>query len=60
MFCSFDTSPRILRFFCWGKAIEWDDEAFGGWLGKMGKEKVDGGRAVIVLDVWKVCIFLLL
>ncbi|KAL8854347.1 MAG: hypothetical protein Q9221_000834 [Calogaya cf. arnoldii] len=55
MFCSFETSPRILRFFCWGKVVEWKDEArFEGMIAKMGKQRVAGARAVILLEVWKV------
>ncbi|KFY59461.1 hypothetical protein V496_05683 [Pseudogymnoascus sp. VKM F-4515 (FW-2607)] len=54
MFCSFDAAPRILRFFCTGRVIEWDDKDFGPWLEKMGNKKILGARAVIVLDVFKV------
>ena len=34
--------------------MEWDQPEFETLLRKMGKERVDGARAVIVLDVWKV------
>lgn len=54
MFCSFARSPRILRFFCWGRVVEWDEPGFEGLLGRMGKGRVEGARAVIELDVWKV------
>lgn len=54
MFCSFDEIPRIVRFFCRGKVVEWDDEAFGGLVGRMGGKEVQGARAVVSLDVWKV------
>lgn len=54
MFCSFASAPRIMRFFCWGKVIEWDQPEFEGLIGKMGKEKILGARAVILLDVFKV------
>ncbi len=54
MFCSFETLPRILRFFCRGRVVEWDQREFEPLLGRMGKRRVDGGRAIIVLDVWKV------
>lgn len=58
MFCSFGKSPRICRFFCKGRVVEWDDPAFEEWVGKVGKVSgVKGVRAVIVLDVWKVGIF---
>lgn len=56
MFCSFGTSPRIMRLFCTGSVVEWDDPKFEETLKRMGKEKIDGARAVILLDVWKVCI----
>ncbi|KAL8780867.1 MAG: hypothetical protein Q9213_006279 [Squamulea squamosa] len=55
MFCSFEASPRILRFFCWGEVVEWNDKPrFGEMMAKMGKRRVDGARAVIGLRVWKV------
>ena len=53
MFCSFATSPRILRFFCKGRVVECDKPEYGSLLKKMGKKEVIGARAVIVLDVWK-------
>jgi len=53
MFCSFDKSPQIMRWFCKGRVIEWDDMYFGTWLKKMGKEKAVGTRAIILLDVFK-------
>lgn len=54
MFCSFGESPRILRLFCTGEVIEWDSPRFEGFLEKMGKNKIDGARAVISLKIWKV------
>lgn len=54
MFCSFAISPRIMRFFCTGKVVEWDEAAFLPLLQRMGKEKIEGARAVILLDVFKV------
>ncbi|KAL3421553.1 pyridoxamine phosphate oxidase-like protein [Phlyctema vagabunda] len=55
MFCSFGPSPRIMRFFCTGRVVEWDTPAFYPLLARMGKhKKVDGARAIILLDVWKV------
>jgi hypothetical protein len=55
MFCSFATSPRILRFFCKGKVIEWDEPEFEVTWKKMGISKpVEGARAIILLDVFKV------
>ncbi|KAK5049056.1 hypothetical protein LTR84_005478 [Exophiala bonariae] len=53
MFCSFDTSPRIMRFFCTGRVVAWNDVGFDGWLERMGGKKVTGARAVVVLDVYK-------
>lgn len=43
-----------MRFFCMGEVVEWDDERFEGLLGRMGKERIEGARAVILLDVFKV------
>ncbi|KAF7891637.1 hypothetical protein EAF00_007939 [Botryotinia globosa] len=54
MFCSFTSSPRIMRFFCTGHVVEWNTPDFAPLLAKMGKSNVDGARAVILLDVWKV------
>ena len=53
MFCSFDKSPRIMRWFCKGRVVEWDQPEYETMLKKMGKAEVVGARAVIVLDVWK-------
>ena len=57
MFCSFGTSPRIMRFFCRGRVVERGDGGFESEVKRMGKGKgeVLGARAVILLDVWKVC-----
>ena len=58
MFCSFSPSPRILRFFCWGRVIEYDQKGFPGLVSRLlegrGREMPEGSRAVIWLDVWKV------
>lgn len=65
MFCGFEETVRILRLFCQGSVVEWDDNAddrrkggFGEWIGRMGLERnvVEGWgvRAVVVLRVWKV------
>lgn len=54
MFCSFDASPRIMRLFCTGSVIEWDQPEFPAYLKRMGKSEVAGARAVIKLDVFKV------
>ncbi|EFE32600.1 uncharacterized protein ARB_00425 [Trichophyton benhamiae CBS 112371] len=57
MFCSFESSPRILRLFCTGKVIEFDDPAFKGWVSKMGVSDryIPSARAVIALDIFQVC-----
>ena len=54
MFCSFDTSPRIMRFFCKGRAVAWNEPGFDDWLKRMGGKSFAGARAVILLDVFKV------
>ena len=56
MFCSFGKGPRICRFFCRGRVVEWDAPDFGEWVRKMGKAEgaVSGVRAVVVLHVWQV------
>ncbi|KAL4928649.1 DUF1446-domain-containing protein [Aspergillus undulatus] len=54
MFCSFDASPRILRFFCTGSVIEWSDPDFKPYLERMGEKELIGARAIIKLDVFKV------
>ena len=43
-----------MRFFCTGSVVEWDDGRFEGLLRKMGKKRIEGARAVILLDVFKV------
>ena len=53
MFCSFDKSPRIMRWHCMGRVVEWDQPEFEELLKKMAKEKITGARAVILLDVFK-------
>ena len=54
MFCSFETAPRIVRFFCNGRVVEYDSPEYMPLLEKMGKEEVVGARAVILLHVFKV------
>lgn len=53
MFCSFDKLPRIMRWFCKGRVVEWDQPEFEELLKKMGNEKVTGARAIVLLDVWQ-------
>lgn len=58
MFSSFEASPRILRLFCKGRVVEQGAEAFDRWLERFGgdaKERFVSARAVIVLDIFKVC-----
>src|SRR5271156_1044219 len=55
MFCSFEASPRILRLFCTGRVVEWNDPGFGSWLKRMGDKNIKGARAAIILDVFKAC-----
>jgi hypothetical protein len=55
MFCSFSAAPQIMRLFCTARVVEWDEPDFGSWLKRMGEKKVTAMRAVIILDVFKVC-----
>lgn len=52
--CSFDSTPRILRFYCTGSVIEYEDPTFGKMLERMGHSRIEGARAIICLDVYKV------
>ena len=57
MFCSFTTKPRIMRLFCTGSVIESQDPKFSKTIRRMGKEPeevMQGIRAVIMLEIWKV------
>lgn len=54
MFCSFGSSPRIMRIFCRGRVIEWDNPEFDQFLKKMNLQKVDAARAILVFDIFKV------
>ena len=54
MFCSFEAAPRIMRLFCTGRVVEWNERGFDGWLRRMGDKDVPGARAVILLHVFKV------
>ncbi|PYH89120.1 pyridoxamine phosphate oxidase family protein [Aspergillus ellipticus CBS 707.79] len=53
MFCSFDASPGIVRFFCKGSVIEWNEPEFPSYLERMGGKQVVGARAIIRLEVFK-------
>ncbi|OOG00683.1 hypothetical protein ASPCADRAFT_511623 [Aspergillus carbonarius ITEM 5010] len=53
MFCSFDASPGIVRFFCSGSVIEWNEPRFTPYLERMGGKQVEGARAIIRLNVFK-------
>ncbi|KAJ9150012.1 Pyridoxamine phosphate oxidase family protein [Pleurostoma richardsiae] len=54
MFMSVGPQPRILRLFCRGRVVEWDAPGFDGWLGRMGQERPDAVRSVIVCEVFQV------
>ncbi|PGH09713.1 hypothetical protein GX51_00393 [Blastomyces parvus] len=56
MFCSFDAAPRIMRLFCRGSVVEYNEPPFHSLLAQMqlADRYVEGARAVIVLDVFKV------
>ncbi|KAF5022366.1 hypothetical protein F66182_5567 [Fusarium sp. NRRL 66182] len=57
MFMSFGPSPRIVRFFCRSKIVEWDDPAFPDLVNRIAQGKrttFDGARAVVVADVFEV------
>lgn len=54
MFCSFEASPRIMRFFCTGRVVEWDELEFERLMGRMVKQRIDGARAILLLHVFKV------
>lgn len=54
MCCSFEASPRILKLFCTGKILEYDEPGFEGWLSRMGEKDVAAARAIVFLNVWKV------
>ncbi|KAJ3470270.1 hypothetical protein MRS44_000369 [Fusarium solani] len=57
MFMSFGAAPRILRFFCRSRVVEWDEPAFADLVRRISQGKrsaFDGARAVIVADVFEV------
>ncbi|KAE8152387.1 hypothetical protein BDV25DRAFT_151237 [Aspergillus avenaceus] len=54
MFCSFETSPRIMRFFCTGSVIEWNEPEFHRYVQRMSGKNLRAARAIIKLDVFKV------
>lgn len=58
MFCSFEKTPRIVRFFCTGRVVEWWEPEFGRLGQRMGMQ-VEGARAVVVLSIWKVGLLLI-
>lgn len=55
MFCSFEKVPRILRLFCRGKVTEFWEDGFREVTRSMGVEVPVGARAVIMLEIFKVC-----
>ncbi|KJZ80457.1 hypothetical protein HIM_00307 [Hirsutella minnesotensis 3608] len=57
MFTSFGNTPRILRFFCRARVVEWDQPSFPALVRTIAKGKrdaFDGARAVILCDIWEV------
>jgi hypothetical protein len=58
MFCSFERTPRILRLFCKGTVVEFWEEGFQGKVRGMGVEAPVGARAVVLLEIFKVCVCL--
>jgi hypothetical protein len=59
MFCSFGSSPQIMRLFCKGRVVEKWDQHYQELRAKMATENGDevditGARAIIVLKVKKV------
>lgn len=42
-----------MRWFCTGRVVEWEKPEFEDLLKRMGKAKLDGARAIILLHVWK-------
>ncbi|KAG5661151.1 hypothetical protein KAF25_002794 [Fusarium avenaceum] len=56
MFMSFGPAPRIVRFFCRSRIVEWDDPSFPTLVRTISKNKrdFDGARAVILADVFEV------
>ncbi|KAM5342973.1 hypothetical protein ACJ41O_013939 [Fusarium nematophilum] len=56
MFMSFGAAPRIVRFFCRSKVVEWDEPAFPDLVRRIAQGRrsaFDGARAVIVCDVFE-------
>ncbi|KAF4979698.1 hypothetical protein FZEAL_4126 [Fusarium zealandicum] len=56
MFMSFGAAPRIVRFFCRSRVVEWDQPAFPDLVRRVARGKrsaFDGARAVIVADVFE-------
>lgn len=54
LLCSFDKMPRILRVYCIGSVVEFDEPEYGSWLDRMGGKNMVAARAVIVF-LSKVC-----
>lgn len=57
MFMSFGPAPRIVRFFCRSKIVEWDEPGFPDLVRTIAQGKrsgFDGARAVVVADVFEV------
>lgn len=54
-FCDFGQTRRIMPFSCKGRVVEWDQPVFETLVQKVGRMRIEGARAVIMLDVFKVC-----
>lgn len=58
MFCSFGPAPKILRFYCWGRVVEWDQKDEFDRLSKemveKGNKVIPAARTIVLLDVFKV------
>lgn len=56
MFMSFGPTPRIVRFFCRARIVEWDEAEFPDLVRRIAKgkrEAFDGARAVVIADVFE-------
>lgn len=57
MFMSFGPAPRIVRFFCRSRIVEWDEPGFPELVRRVAKGKrtaFDGARAVVLANVFEV------
>ena len=54
MWASTEVVPRIMRWFCKGRVIEYDHPEYKSLLRRMNKDEYPGARAVILLDICQV------